>query len=130
MTTPAPSTDERLAVIRRLWDEVWRDSDVAALDDLIAERYVRHNASGTQVLTRQELKKAFVQYQRVLHSPVTTVDDAAANGDVVFVRATSRGVNIETERPRVLTWMLAYRFDGLRITEGWVATVPEVDWEA
>ena len=47
----------------------------------------------------------------------------------MFVRATSRGVNIETERPQVVTWMASYRFEGDRIAEGWIATIPDVDWE-
>ena len=134
MLSPVTGMDEvadaRLAVIRRLWDVVWRDFDVAAIDDLMSERYIRHNAAGTQVLSRAELKDAFVQYQRVLHAPVTTVDSWAQEGDVVFVRATSRGVNIETGRPQVVTWMASYRFEGSRIAEGWIATVPDVDWEA
>ena len=129
MTDPDVTADEMLDVVRRLWDVVWRDSDVAALDDVMADRYVRHNAAGTQDLSRAELKDAFVQYQRVLHAPVTTVDSAARTGDTLFIRATSRGVNIETGRPQVVTWMVAYRFEGGRIAEGWIATVPDVDWE-
>lgn len=129
MTDPDVTADEMLDVVRRLWDVVWRDSDVAALDDVMADRYVRHNAAGTQELSRAELKDAFVQYQRVLHAPVTTVDAAARAGDTLFIRATSRGVNIETGRPQVVTWMVAYRFEGRRIAEGWIATVPDVDWE-
>jgi predicted SnoaL-like aldol condensation-catalyzing enzyme len=125
----ADRTDQMLVVVRRLWDVVWRDSDVSALDELFADRYIRHNASGTENLSRQELKEAFVQYQRVLHAPVTTVDAAAREGEVIFVRATSRGTNIETGRPQVVTWMLSYRFDGDRIAEGWIATIPDVDWE-
>lgn len=125
----ADRTDEMLTVVRRLWDAVWRDGDVAALDHLIANRYIRHNASGTESLSRQELKEVFVQYQRVLHAPVTTVDDSARNGDVMFVRATSRGVNIETGQQQVVTWMASYRFEGDRIAEGWIATIPDVDWE-
>lgn len=122
-------TEAMLAVVRRLWDAVWRDNDVAALDDLIAERYIRHNSTGTEDLSRQELKEAFVQYQRVLHAPVTTMDAAAREGDLVFVRATSRGTNIETGRAQVVTWMASYRFEGDRIAEGWIATIPDVDWE-
>lgn len=125
----ADRTDQMLALVRRLWDAVWRDGDVAALDDLIADRYIRHNASGTEHLTRQELKEAFVQYQRVLHAPVTTVDASARSGDVMFVRATSRGVNIETGQQQVVTWMASYRFEGDRMAEGWIATIPDVDWE-
>lgn len=129
--TDAPLSDEQMVdVVRRLWDQVWRDSDVASVDDLMADRYIRHNASGTQELTRAELKDAFVQYQRVLRSPVTTVDSWARAGDTIFLRATSRGVNIETERQQVVTWMLSYRFEGDRIAEGWIATVPDVDWES
>ena len=130
MTEAAPTDEEMLDVVRRLWDQVWRDSDVASIDHLMADRYVRHNAAGTQDLSRAELKEAFVQYQRVLRAPVTTVDAWARAGDTMFLRATSRGVNIETERQQVVTWMAAYRFEGLRIAEGWIATVPDVDWEA
>ena len=127
---PDARSDEMLAVVRRLWDVVWREGHVAGLDDLMADTYIRHNAAGTQRLTRAELKDAFVQYQRVLHHPVTTVDASARSGDTVFVRATSRGVNIETERPQVVTWMVAYRFEGDRIAEGWISTVPDVDWQS
>ena len=130
MAEPEVTSDEMLGVVRRLWDVVWRESHVGALDELMADPYIRHNAAGTERLSRAELKDAFVQYQRVLRSPVTSVDAFARNGDTLFVRATSRGLNIETERPQVVTWMLAYRFEGLRIAEGWVATLPDVDWEA
>ena len=115
-------------VVRRLWDEVWRDNDVAVIDEVVADRYVRHNSSGTVSLTREQLKAEFVQYQRALHSPVTAVDSWASEGDVIFVRATIRGVNIETERSQVMTWMASYRFEGDRISEGWIATLPDVDW--
>lgn len=127
--TGSDRTDAMLAVVRRLWDVVWRDNDVAALDGLIADRYIRHNSAGTADLDRDELKEVFVQYQRVLHAPVTTVDAAAREGDIIFVRATSRGVNIETGQPQVVTWMASYRFEGDRIAEGWIATVPDVEWE-
>lgn len=129
MTEAGPTDEEMIAVVRRLWDGVWRDNDVAVIDELMADRYVRHNAAGTETLTREDLKEAFVQYQRVLHAPVTTVDACARAGDTLFLRATSRGVNIETGGEQVVTWMAAYRFEDLRIAEGWIATVPDVDWE-
>jgi hypothetical protein len=30
----------------------------------------------------------------------------------------------------VVTWMLAYRFEGDRIAEGWISTLPDVDWQS
>jgi ketosteroid isomerase-like protein len=128
MSEATPTDEQMIDVVRRLWDQVWRASDVAQIDELMADPYVRHNASGTEVVSRAALKDAFVQYQRVLRSPVTTVDSWARAGDTIFLRATSRGVNIETERQQVVTWMVAYRFEGLRIAEGWIATLADVDW--
>ncbi len=130
MSEPVPSDEQMIDVVSRLWDHVWRGSDVAQIDELMADPYIRHNASGTEVVSRAALKDAFVQYQRVLHSPVTTVDSWARTGDTIFLRATSRGVNIETQRPQVVTWMVAYRFEGTRIAEGWIATLADVDWTA
>lgn len=130
MSEPAPTDEQMIDVVRRLWDQVWRDSDVAQIDELMADPYVRHNAAGTEVVSRTALKDAFVQYQRVLRSPVTTVDSWARSGDTIFLRATSRGVNTETERQQVVTWMVAYRFEGTRIAEGWITTLADVDWSS
>ena len=60
----------------------------------------------------------------------TTIDDRAVDGDRVWTRATSKGINRETGERSVVTWLLVQRIDDGRIAEHWVATFPGVDWTA
>jgi hypothetical protein len=120
--------DEAADFIRDWWDGVWHKGDIELLDWIVADRYVQHTSRGTAELVRAELKERMVQYQRVLHGAVTTVDDHTVDGDTLWMRATSRGVNLETNSPSIVTWMLAYRFEKGRVVEGWIATIPDVDW--
>ena len=120
--------EEAQAFVRRWWGEVWHDGDLGVAGELFADTYVQHSARGNVTLTGREFQERLVQYQRVLHRPTTTVDDLAVIGDKVWMRATSKGVNLETNEASCVTWMACYRFEGGRVAEGWVATVPDVDW--
>ena len=120
--------DEAQAFLRDWWEGVWHRGDFSLIDRLVGERYLQHTARGNAVLSRAELKERMSQYQRVLHGPDTTVDAYTVDGDRLWVRATSRGANLETNAPSLVTWLLTYRFEGGRLVEGWVATVPDVDW--
>jgi len=126
----AVTDDEARAFQADWWGEVWQKGDVGRLDDLVADTYRHHSASGTIVLARDELKTRIVQYQRVLHGAVTTVDAYAISGDLLWQRATSQGVNLETGARSTVTWMVTHRFADGRLVEGWAATVPDVDWRA
>ena len=52
------------------------------------------------------------------------------DGDTVWTRATSNGINRETGERSVVTWLIVQRVVEGRITEQWVATFPGVDWTA
>lgn len=120
--------EEARQFLRDWWDGVWRRGDLSIVDQFVVERCVHHSARGTVSLTPAEYKDRLVQYQRVLHSAVTTVDDLAVAGEKIWFRATSRGINLETSAPSVVTWMVEYRFEGRRIAEAWVAAAPDVAW--
>jgi ketosteroid isomerase-like protein len=122
--------DEVQAFLRQWWEGVWGEGDVDLVDDLVAERYVSHTPTGTRRLTRAELKDLLVEVQRGLHLSVTAVDDIAVDGDKVWLRATSRGVDLRTGEPALRTWMILYRFEEGLLVEGWTASVLDVDWEA
>jgi len=120
--------DESAALVRRYWQDVWGRQDVDLVDELMADPYIRHSAIGTTVLRRTDLKKDLAQAWRLLHGAVTTVDDQAVSGDRVWTRATTRGVNVETDKASVLTWLIVHRVEGGRLAESWSATLPGVDW--
>ena len=60
----------------------------------------------------------------------TTIDDRVVDGDTVWTRATSTGINRETGERAIVTWLLVQRVVDGRIAEQWVATFPGVDWTA
>ena len=99
------------AVVRRWLDEVWMAGDLDAVDELVAERYVRHGPSGTVVRDRDALRDDMRQYFRVLHKPVITVDDQAVAGDRVWTRMTIEGVDLEAGTTRLMTWLQVFRID-------------------
>jgi SnoaL-like domain len=117
------------ALLKSWWDRVWGEGDLAALDDLLTNPYIRHTPAGSEVITPAAYKQKLVQYQRILHKAVTTVDDEVVVGDKIWTRATSRGLDLETGELAVFTWMTIHRIEGDRLAETWISAMPGVDWE-
>ncbi len=116
------------ALSDRWWDEIWRDGDIDAVDELLTDPFVRHTSLGSMVSPRHEYKAMLAEIQRTLCRPETTIDDRVVAGDRVWTRATSHGLNLETSETTVVTWMLIQRIADGRIAEHWVLTVRGVDW--
>jgi hypothetical protein len=122
--------DDPLAVSQRWWDEIWRDGNLDAVDELFTEPLTRHTGSGTESTSRVAYKGRLAEAQRVLSRVQTTIDDRVVDGDKVWTRATSTGINRETGERALVTWLLVQRVVDGRISEQWVATFPGVDWTA
>jgi ketosteroid isomerase-like protein len=132
VTGSAPGPDEAalLAISTRWWDEIWRDGDLDVIDQIFADPFVRHMGAGTEVESCAAYKGRLSEFQRVLSRAETTIDDRVVDGDKVWTRATSRGLNRETGEAAVVSWLIIQRIEGGRIAEQWVATFPGVDWTA
>lgn len=113
---------------QRWWDEVWRDGRLEVIDELFTEPFVRHTGTGTNLEGRAAYRARLAEFQRVLSRVETTVDDRVVDGDRVWTRATSRGINRETGERSLVTWLLVQRIADGRIAEHWVATFTGVDW--
>jgi ketosteroid isomerase-like protein len=117
-----------LSVSQRWWDAIWRDGKLDVIDELFTEPFLRHTGSGTEPESRDAYKSRLGEFQRVLSRAETVIDDRVVDGDKVWTRATSKGINRETGERSVVTWLLIQRIEGGRIAEIWVATFPGVDW--
>jgi hypothetical protein len=126
--SPTVTDDLARRLMRAWWDRVWGEADLAVLDEILADPYVRHTSAGTEALSPTAYKAKLVQYHRVLHKPVTTIDDEAVTGDRIWNRATSRGINLETGDVALVTWFIQHRIADGRIAESWIATLGGVDW--
>jgi ketosteroid isomerase-like protein len=117
-----------LAISQRWWDEIWRDGNLDAIDELFSEPFVRHMGTGTERESRAAYKGRLGEFQRVLSRAETTIDDRVVDGDKVWTRATSKGINRETGELAIVTWLMIQRIEDGRITEQWVAAFPGVEW--
>ena len=115
-------------VVARYWDGLWRRHDLGVVDELIAEPYVRHSSAGTRAVSHAEFKRELSGAWRLLHDSTTTVEDQVADGDRVWTRATTQGVNLDTGGMSVVTWLTVHRLENGRIAESWTASLPGVDW--
>lgn len=122
------ATDRMLAVSERWWNDVWRDGDLDVLDAILTDPFTRHTASGSETLPTATYRARIAEFQRALARAVTRIDDRAVDGDRVWTRATSIGINRETGERAVVTWLLVQRIADGRIAEHWVATLPGIDW--
>lgn len=118
-----------VAIIEQ-WDERgWANCDTSAVDDLIGEKLIRHNRSGTVVRSRDELKDDLHQYKKALGKPVIEVLDRVVDGDKVWSRTRLRGAHLETGELRTVERLQIHRIDGGRIVEVWTLAATDVIWD-
>jgi ketosteroid isomerase-like protein len=126
-------TDAHLSpaeVVEQWQERAWGRCDLDAVDDLIAEPFVRHNRDGTAKRTRAELKADLREYQKALGRPVIEVRDRVVDGNTVWSRTTMRGANLHTGEPRVVDWIHVHRIVDGRIAEVWTLHAVDAEWEA
>ncbi len=129
MDESGDSGDSRLlAVSQRWWDDIWRNGNLDAIDELFTDPFTRHTGTGSERTDLRAYKGRLSEFQRVLARAETVIDDRAVAGDRVWTRATSTGINRETGELSIVTWLIVQRIENDRIAEHWVATFPGVDW--
>lgn len=109
---------------------MWGEANPDAVDDICTDPYIRHTSLGTEHMPLPKYKKRLAESMHVMRGAETTIDDQVVAGDKVWTRATSRGVNLSTEKRQVLTWMIVHRIEDGRIAETWTAALPGVEWES
>lgn len=117
-----------VAVVGRWLDRGWGECDLSAVDELIAEPFVRHGPGGTATRTHAELKQDLLGYQRALGKPTITVNGRIADGDRVWSHVTLRGVSIDTGDLRTVERLQIHRVVEGRIVEVWSLYATDVDW--
>ena len=123
----APSAE---SVVRAYWERVWLERDLDALEDLVTDPVVRHTAEGTQSLTGREYRRRLADAFEAVRAIEVSIDSITADGLIVWVRLTLRGVSLATAAPMSLAWLGQYRIEGGRIAELWALHQPGADWSA
>ena len=127
----ASAGDERspLDVVDEWQRRAWGDCDLSAVDELIAEPFVRHGTNGTATRTRAQLKSDLRQYMKALGKPVIEVHDRVVDGDKVWSRTTIRGANLQTGETRTVERLQIHRVEDGRVAELWHLVATDVFWD-
>jgi steroid delta-isomerase-like uncharacterized protein len=121
--------DDTKAAVRRFFQDVWNDGNVAEAARFLAPEFVSHNGFGVSIVGPEEYGRAVLAYRTAFPDLVTTVEDALADADRVAVRGTDRGTHLGTfmgyppsGRYVTTTWIEIFRLEGGKAVEGWVET--------
>lgn len=106
----------------------WADGDLGAVDELLAEPFVRHGLNGTTTRSRSEVKSDVCEFRRAFVHPNLEVHDSAVVGDKVWTRTTLRGADVHSGDTRTVERIQIYRVEGGLIAEVWSLHASGVDW--
>ena len=121
------STEENKAVLRRLYEEVWSQGNLATVDELLAADYVLHDPA--HLVRGPEGFKAYVSAFRAAFPDLhAKVEDQIAEGDMAAMRFTARGTHKgefqgipPTGKQITLSGINIQRFVDGKIAENWVS---------
>ncbi len=122
------STEQNKTLVRRYWEEVWNQGNLAVVDELIAADFDGHPAPSDADFGRGPAgqKQLVGLYRGAFPDLRMTIDDMATDGDRVVLRWTASGTNTgemmgmpATGKPATVTGIVINRLAAGQITEGW-----------
>jgi predicted ester cyclase len=115
------------ADVRRFFEEVWNQGNVAAAGDFLDAEFTSHNAFDVAIIGPDQYGRAVLDYRAAFPDLKVTLEDVFASGDRVAVRGVDRGTHqgvfmgrAATGRPVTATWIEIFRLKSGRAVEGWV----------
>lgn len=81
------STEANKAIVRRVFEEIWEQGNLAAIDELIAPNFVFHDPN-FQLQGRDSYKQMVSATRTAFPDVSGTIDDQIAEGDKVVTRFT------------------------------------------
>ena len=123
-------TDTHREVIRRYFEEVWNNGDLAVLDTIIAPEYVNHSPSSPNPAPGPGGLKPIVAAMRAAFPDLHyTIDDQVYDGEKAAIRCTVTGTHAgdffgipPTSRSFRVSQLQIERFQNGQIVEHWRLT--------
>ena len=81
------------ALVRRLFEEVWNQGNLAAIDELFAPSYVRYDPAAPEAKGLAGFKQLVVRLRTAFPDLHFTLEEVIAEGDKVMSRALLRGTH-------------------------------------
>lgn len=126
--------EQAIALVRRWFQSVWNDRQVALIDEVLSPTSLCHTDHGPVVGPDDFREKMFAPFIAAFPDLRVNVEDVIAEGDQVVVRWNGRGTHtgsamgLEASGKPVefhgITWI---RTDGTTFKEGWQwSDIPQV----
>lgn len=120
--------EENRAVIRRAYEEVWNQRNVAVVDEIAAEDFLNHAAPPDRQRGRQSLKDVVRMFERAFPDFRYEVLDVIAEDEKIAVRDVLTGTHdgdfmgiSATGNQVTMEAIHIYRFSEGQLAEHWVA---------
>jgi steroid delta-isomerase-like uncharacterized protein len=115
------------ALVRRLFEEVWNQGNLAAIDELFAPSYVRYDPAAPEAKGLAGFKQLVVRLRTAFPDLHFTLEEVIAEGDKVMSRALLRGTHrgdylgiAPTGKPVAVMGMVVVRIAQGKFQEGWL----------
>jgi len=87
-------SEEKKGLVRRFYEEIWKNGNLGIIDELCASDFVDHNPPPPGLAPGLEgAKQVFTMFRRAFPDMQFTVEDQIAEGDKVVSRGTFRGTH-------------------------------------
>ncbi|MGH9800885.1 MAG: ester cyclase, partial [Blastocatellia bacterium] len=114
------SQEKNKALVRRFYDEVWKNGNLAVADEVFAANYVRHDPLGAAPAPGVEGQKQIAAaFRKAMPDRKTTIDLMIAEGDLVAARWTMNGVHVPTGKKVEFAGVNIFRIASGKIVELW-----------
>jgi len=115
------------ALVRRLFEEVWNQGNLAAIDELFAPSYIRYDPAAPEAKGLAGFKQLVVMLRTAFPDLHFTLEEVIAEDDKVMTRALLRGTHrgeylgiAPTGKPVAVMGMVVLRIAQGKFQEGWL----------
>lgn len=122
------SIENNKALIRRVYEEVINEGNMALLDELVGPDYVEHDPNYPRPIRGPEgLKEYFLTFRNAFPDLHLSIEDIVGEGDTISVRHTARGTHqgdllgiSPTGKQLTVTGMTFHRIINGKFVESWI----------
>ena len=114
-------------LVRRLFEEVWNQGNLAAIDELFAPSYIRYDPAAPEAKGLAGFKQLVVMLRTAFPDLHFTLEEVIAEDDKVMTRALLRGTHrgeylgiAPTGKPVAVMGMVVVRIAQGKFQEGWL----------
>ena len=114
-------------LVRRFFEEVWNQGNLAAIDELFAPSYIRYDPAAPEAKGLAGFKQLVVRLRTAFPDLHFTLEEIIAEDDKVMTRALLRGTHrgeywgiAPTGKPVAVMGMVVLRIAQGKFQEGWL----------